>query len=229
MPRNLIIHGGIYHPFASTSAVLAAIFDDCGVETDMTEDVEAGLAALADYDLLTINALRWRMLDHPKYLPFRDRYAMTLSDAGRAAIERHLTRGGALLGLHTAAICFGDWPGWGDILGGRWAWGRSFHPPEQQVEVRVAQGAHSICAGIEDFVVTDEIFHHLEPTAAWHALLTARATPDGAEQSLCWTHEWGAGRVFYDALGHTKSSLLNRSHRQLLAQATRWLLRMDTA
>ncbi|MGA1677746.1 MAG: ThuA domain-containing protein, partial [Pseudomonadales bacterium] len=136
---------------------------------------------------------------------------------------------GALLGLHTAAICFGDWPGWGDILGGRWAWGRSFHPPEQQVEVRVAQGAHSICAGIEDFVVTDEIFHHLEPTAAWHALLTARATPDGAEQSLCWTHEWGAGRVFYDALGHTKSSLLNRSHRQLLAQATRWLLRMDTA
>ena len=97
MRRNLIIHGGIYHPFASTSEVIAGILSDCDIETDMTTDVEAGLAALPDYDLLTVNALRWRMLDHPKYIPFRDRWAMTLSDPGRAAIEQHVARGGAVL------------------------------------------------------------------------------------------------------------------------------------
>ena len=228
MRRNLIIHGGIYHPFASTSEVIAGILSDCDIETDMTTDVEAGLAALPDYDLLTVNALRWRMLDHPKYIPFRDRWAMTLSAPGRAAIEQHVARGGAVLALHTAVICFGDWSGWGNILGGRWAWGQSFHPPEQRVHVRVAASTHPICDGVEDFVVTDEIFHNLEPTAAWQPLLSARATPEAPEQPLCWTHEPGAGRVFYDALGHTKSSLLNPAHRRLLTQATRWLLRMES-
>ena len=112
MRRNLIIHGGIYHPFAESAAALADALAECGIASDATEDVEGGLARLAagGYDLLTVHALRWRMLDHEKYAPFRAQYAMTLSAAGRAAIQGFVAAGGAVLALHTAAICFGMEP-----------------------------------------------------------------------------------------------------------------------
>lgn len=227
MPNNLIIHGGIYHPFAETSAMLAECLAQVGIHSTLTTDVEGALASLADYDLLTVNALRWRMLDHPKYEPFRAEFAMTLSDHGRGAIEAHVARGGGVLALHTACICFGEWPGWGEILGARWDWGRSFHPPEQRVEVRVLVPDHPLCLDIDGFTVEDEIFHHLAATAPLVPLLSARAAPDEPSQALFWARTHGAARVVYDALGHTVASLQHPSHQRLLQRSARWLCRMD--
>ncbi|MFM8354889.1 MAG: ThuA domain-containing protein [Gammaproteobacteria bacterium] len=227
MPTNLIIHGGIYHPFAETSAVLADALADVGIDSTLTRDVEGGLATLADYDLLTVNALRWRMLDHPKYEPFRAEFAMTLSAAGRRAIEAHVARGGGVLALHTACICFGEWAGWGEILGAHWDWGRSFHPPLQAVAVQVIQPDHALCQGIGDFTVEDEIFHHLAPTTALTPLLAARATTDSAPEPLFWARQHGTARVVYDALGHTLASLTHPSHRRLLQRSARWLCHLD--
>lgn len=225
MRRNLVIHGGIYHPFAESAAALADALAECGIASESTEDVEGGLARLAagGYDLLTVHALRWRMLDHEKYAPFRAQYAMTLSDAGRAAIQGFVAAGGAVLALHTAAICFGEWPGWGEILGARWRWGQSFHPPEQRVHVHVEDGRHPITAGIADFEVDDEIFHDLERTAVLRPLLSARATPESAAQPLLWAREHGRGRVVYDALGHSADSIRHPVHRRILQQSARWL------
>lgn len=225
MLRNLVIYGGIYHPFAEGAGALADALAERGVESDLTDDVEGALARLPGYDLLTVYALRWRMLDHPKYEPFRAEYAMSLSAAGRAALERHLAAGGALLALHTASICFDDWPGWGEMLGARWRWGQSFHPPQQSVHVHVEDGAHPICAGVGDFAVEDEIFHALEPTAPLQPLLSARVAADSPVQPLLWARRHGRGRVVYDALGHTVESIRHPAHRRILQQAVDWLCR----
>ena len=174
--------------------------------------------------MLTVYALRWRMLDHEKYAPFRAEYAMSVSEAGRAALQAFVEEGGALLALHTASICFDDWPGWGEVLGARWRWGQSFHPPPQQAQVHVADAEHPICAGLSDFALEDEVFHDLEHTAANHPLLSASAGPDGRPQPVLWARRHGAGRVVYDALGHTVSSLQHPCHRRLLQQATQWLI-----
>jgi type 1 glutamine amidotransferase len=223
--RNLLIHGGIYHPFAEAAGALAAALDECGITSELTDDVEGGLAKLAagGYDLLTVYALRWRMLDDPKYAPFRAQYAMSLSEAGQSAISGFVAGGGSVLALHTATICFGDWPGWGDIVGARWKWGQSFHPPEQNVHVHVVDAAHPVTAGLADFTVDDEIFHDLEPTTVLRPLLSASATPDAPLQPLCWARDAGRGRVVYDALGHSADSVRHPSHRRLLQQAARWL------
>jgi type 1 glutamine amidotransferase len=223
--RNLVIHGGIYHPFAEAAGELAAALDECGIASELTDDVEGGLARLAagNYDMLTVYALRWRMLDDPKYAPFRAEYAMSLSEAGRNAISGFVARGGSVLALHTATICFGDWPGWGAILGARWKWGQSFHPPEQNVRVHVTDFAHPVTEGLTDFAVDDEIFHDLEPTETLRPLLSARAAPDAPIQPLCWARETGPSRVVYDALGHSATSIRHPSHRRLLQQAARWL------
>ena len=230
MPRNLILHGGIYHAFAEGAAEIAAMLVDCGIHSELESDVEAAFARVrsGEFDMLTVYALRWRMLDHEKYEPFRAEFVMSVSAAGRAALEEFVTDGGALLALHTASICFDDWPGWGEVLGVRWRWGQSFHPPPQQAHVHVEDATHPICAGVSDFEVEDEVFHHLERTDTAPALLSATAGADGSPQPVLWARRHGQGRVVYDALGHTVSSLQHPQHRQLLRQATSWLSSAST-
>jgi hypothetical protein len=62
--RNLIVSGGVGHPFADTSDLLAALLDDAGITSEIVTDVDAALASLGrpgGPGLLTLNALRWRM------------------------------------------------------------------------------------------------------------------------------------------------------------------------
>ena len=61
--------------------------------------------------------------------------AFSLSAAGRTAIDEWHAAGRPILALHTGVICFDDWPGWGELLGGRWDWNRSSHPPLGRVGV----------------------------------------------------------------------------------------------
>ena len=225
MPLNLILHGGIYHDFAGGARAIAEALAAIGIHSEFETDVEGAFARLraGDVDMLTVYALRWRMLDHEKYEPFRAEYAMSVSADGRAALEDFVRGGGALLALHTASICFDDWPGWGEVLGARWRWGQSFHPAPQIVPVHVEDGSHEIAAGVADFEVEDEIFHALEATDAIHPLLSARAVPDAAPQPMLWARRHGEGRVVYDALGHTVASISHPAHQRVLQQAARWL------
>ena len=223
MVRNLILSGGIFHEFHDTSAELWGLLAGHGVLSEVEEDIEAGLAMLAggEFEMLTVNALRWQMQGE-KYDPYREEWAMTLSSAGRAAIENHMTAGGALLGLHTASICFSDWPGWGEILGGAWQWGRSWHPPPSALSV--VPSDHSLVAGVAAFSVEDEVYTDLELQADIEPLWYSLDTPEHPSQPLLWLHEWKGGRVVYDALGHDAASLREPGHAEALGRAVDWML-----
>ncbi len=62
--RNLILTGGIGHPFADAAPALESILAEAGVASTVTDDIEGGLETLEQggFDLLTVYALRWRML-----------------------------------------------------------------------------------------------------------------------------------------------------------------------
>jgi type 1 glutamine amidotransferase len=158
------------------------------------------------------------MTQHERYAPHRARWSFALSAEGRAAIEGHLARGGALLGLHTASICFDDWPGWGGILGGAWRWGRSSHPPFGPVEVRLDARDHPLLAGLGDFELRDEVYGDLDLQPGLVPLAHARATGGGWHPVL-WEREVGPGRVAYDALGHDVASLSHPVHRRIVLRA----------
>ena len=64
MKKNLIISGGIFHPFSETSETLSEILDNLGYESEITSDVEEGIKNINNFDLITFNALRWKMLNH---------------------------------------------------------------------------------------------------------------------------------------------------------------------
>ncbi len=226
MRRNLIISGGIYHPFAETSAALLKIFAEVGVESQVTEDVDAGIADLADgdYSMVTINALRWGMMTADKYKPFRAEWAYQTPQLTRDTLTRFVESGGALFGLHTASICFDDWPEWGALLGAQWQWGTSHHPPIGPVSVRPTSSRHVISNDVGEFELDDEIYHGLELEPDLIPLLEGECGGGDGPQPVVWAREFGKGRVFYDALGHDAASVGHPQHRQLLQQAAQWLL-----
>src|SRR5262245_17041211 len=128
--NNLILTGGIFHDFTAGAEGLAQLLAPHGLRSDITDDIGAGLADVAagKYQLLTLYCLRWSMQNSEKYAPYRAQWAFQITDAQRDTIVRHVEGGGGLLGLHTASICFDNWPAWQDLLGAGWVWGRSFHP-----------------------------------------------------------------------------------------------------
>ena len=79
MKKNLIVTGGIFHPFEETSNSLSNILSEMNYVSEITLDVEKGFSNLDNYDLLTMNFLRWRMLNHEKYIPYLNEWQFSLS------------------------------------------------------------------------------------------------------------------------------------------------------
>ena len=223
MYQNLIISGGLFHDFEATSTALATLLAPLGIRSTISEDPEAALAALGDggYAMLTVNALRWPM-DGEKYAPWREEWALSLSEKSRRALSGFVHEGGGLLGLHAASICFGDWPGWRDLLGGMWRWDKSYHPPPGPVAVQPTAAGRAL--GLQPFQVTDERYSDLDLAEGIETLLVAQ-DERGEEQPMVWRQQFGAGRVACDLLGHDPESLNVPAHAEMLRNLAAWVLK----
>ena len=232
--RNVILSGGIYHPFAQTSQWLAQRWSEAGVESVITEDVGEAVSELQAADCLTINALRWRMLNDPKYQPHRRKWAFEMPEDWAARIGEFVEQGGALLALHTASICFDTWYDYGALLGGRWVWQQSHHPDPGHCAIRAA-GDHVIIAEprLHGFETIDEVYHLLERAPDSVPLLQGRvadsvdAAPEtgiGEWQTLAWCRQEGEGRVLYCALGHDVDALSQPGPELFIDRSIAWLI-----
>ena len=217
--RAVVLSGGYAHPFAETSAVVAALAAEAGLAPEIHDSVGDALEALVGARLLVVNALWWSMQQDEKYAPHRAAHARMLAEDELAAMVGHVAAGGGLLALHTATICWDTQPGWVALMGGGWAWGRSHHPPLGPVAVSLtAQGA--ALSGASDFEVIDEAYHALDPGPDCRIL--AHVTAGGAPQPIAWTRHHERGRVAVDALGHDARSLQVPGHAALLRALIAW-------
>ena len=189
MKSNLIISGGIYHPFEVTSKLLSDILNNFGLNSQIMP-VGRGLEELAEkeFDLLTVNALAFTMLQHPKYDSLRDEFGFKTDQKAIKAIKSHLENGGRLLGIHTAAICFDDWPEWEEILGVKWVWGKSWHPEPCMVQVK----------GSEDFETFDELYCDLNVSDKAEVIATGSTNDRVVSEPILVINDNAA----YLALGH---------------------------
>jgi hypothetical protein len=226
MARNLLLTGGIFHPFAEAAPALAGLLGEHGICSDIRTDIDAALRDLTPAtDLVTVYALRWSMTQHEKYAPYRQTEALSLSAEARAALLGHVARGGGLVALHTAVICFDDWPDWPHLLGGGWVWGTSGHPPFGPAQARMTGTRHGLTAGLTPFETIDEVYGDLCLAPDTEVLAELRAHADGAVwQPALWARQQDAGRVVVDTLGHDAAALLQPIHRQILARAALWAL-----
>jgi hypothetical protein len=228
--RNVILTGGHTHSFPVAAPALAALLREIGIESSIDDDIDRGLATIErdEPHLVTVYALRWTMREGDKYAPYRDRWAFHLAHDGQQALCRHLSRRGGLLALHTALICFDDWPAWEQILGGRWAWGRSNHPPYGAVDVRPGEDDHAIVRGLPPFTLNDEAYGDLSLAPETRPLMHARTSATDWRPAL-WAHvRWG-GRVVVDTLGHDAGAFGHPVHRRIVKRAAAWALGRDEA
>ncbi len=220
--RNLCLSGGFAHPFDDTSAALADLLTEVGIDTEITEDLETGIArsAAGEFEMVTLNLLRWRMLAD-RFAPHRQALAYQLPAVTRAQLTEFVRRGGRLLAMHAASICFDDWEQWWELLGARWNWERSGHPPLGRMQVRITAPHHPLVAGVGDFEVVDEAYGFLDEQPDLEPLLTS--AHGGRDHPLLWVRPFGAGRVAYDALGHDLQSYDSPQHREILRRTAAWL------
>lgn len=218
--RALVLSGnGRYadpwHPFAETSAELAALLRETGLEVEVSEDVDARMAALTtdDPDLLVLN------IGDPQHTGAPDAPA---ERRGRVGLLSYLARGRPLLVSHVTATSLRGIPEWEGILGGVWVRGTSFHPDYGYGRILVHPDRHEITGGLGDFDVEDERYTDLRVQPDVVAL--ASHEHDGREHPLIWARTSGGARVVYDALGHDTASYRAGTHREILRRAVRWLL-----
>ncbi len=228
MIANLILSGGPTHAFAVTSAAVVGLLSSEGVDSTVVDDPHEAIERLADpgrtWDLVTVNALRWSM-GADRYAALREEWACTLDVAEAEVLVGHVRRGGGLLALHTAVICFDTQPAWRDLVGAAWDWDRSSHPPLGEVDVTVTDAGdrHPLTAGIGSFAIPDEAYGFLDEEPDITPLLTA--AHGGRDHPLLWAREVGAGRVVTDLLGHDESSFSHPTHAEILRRASRWAVR----
>lgn len=224
MSRVVVLAGGSphAHDFAATGAELVELAADLGHDVTFTDDPDAAAAMLDEADALVVDGLWWRM-DGEAYDRWRETYAYSPPPATRDAITMHVRNGGGLLAVHTASICFDDWPEWGDVVGGAWRWGVSSHPPFGPVTARVVDD-HPIVAGLPDTIeLDDEVYGDLALRDDIEVLVSARRTPDDDLQPVVWSHRYGDGRVVYDGFGHDVDSIRHPVHRTLLERSLTWI------
>ncbi len=227
-----MLSGGPGHDFDATTRELGALSADIGLNpTVVTEPVEFFTALrraeereIPPWQLITVNALRWRM-ETNRYADQRDRLAFALGAADAAVLARYVAEGGGLLVLHTGVICFDAEPTWHELVGASWNWETSSHPPVADIEVAVTPAGreHPITQAVTPFCVRDELYLRLETVDDLVPLLTASHL--GQDQPLLWARRFGKGRVVTDVLGHGTESMINPVHRAVLRGALAWCRR----
>lgn len=181
------------------------------------------------YDVVHLEAgasqLTGRRLRHADAVVFANTSGeLLLPD--RAALLRFVRRGGGFVGTHSATDTLHSWAGFKRLVGAEFA----RHGAVQEGRLIVARRPHPVTSGLpRSFRQTDEFYEFTDPLPR-HTRVLVRLDPEsvpdelGERLPLVWTRRFGAGRVFYDALGHPPECWADHRQRRLVARGIKWVL-----
>ena len=216
----LILSGGQreHHGYREQALYLASLLEDTGrFRVTISEDAAVLEApSLARYDALILTADR----RDPEF---------KLSEAQQTALVEFVRSGKGYVSIHGADNAAPDWsPEFRDLLGGVFS-----HKglPDGKVRkgryrVRIADTAHPVAKGLEDFDLDDELYYHLQMQPGVVPIATVAF--EGTDWPVAWTRTFGKGRVFHTPLGHRDfgpekpDPLRNPSLARLILQGLDW-------
>jgi uncharacterized protein len=157
---------------------------------------------------------------------------LPMSEDEKAGLLDFVRSGHGFVGVHSATDTFYEWPGYLDLIGGYF----NGHPWHQPVKVTVADPSSPLVAFLgTSFEIADEIYQISDFDARGsHVLL--RLDPASVDLAngnvrrrfygwpLAWTRSYGAGRVFYTALGHDAAVWRDPRFQRLLLNGVLWSL-----
>jgi type 1 glutamine amidotransferase len=218
MTRVLYLYGGWpgHKPY-EVAGWARPLFKELGFDVEETNDIFALDADLTGYDLIALN---WN----------NALLSEGLTLAQETSLLTAVEHGTGVAAWHGAAAAFRT------SLKYHWLIGGSFleHPAGEGVKypysVSIVDRDHQITQGVEDFTVASEQYYmSVDPNN--HVLAETTFTGDqlpwleGKKMPQAWTRTWGAGRVFYSAIGHDLDDLENPAVTRLVAQGFAWAAR----
>jgi type 1 glutamine amidotransferase len=155
----------------------------------------------------------------------------SISPEQREPVTRAVSENGVgIAGCH-GGMCdaFREDTEWQFITGGQWV----AHPGNDGVRYQVnicRENPHEITKGLPDFEVESEQYYlHTDPgnnVLATCAFPTVGAegphTGNPCQMPTVWTKGYGAGRVFYNAIGHNRKVLEAEVPRELMRRGFLW-------
>jgi type 1 glutamine amidotransferase len=187
--------GGFRHPsIADARDAFEKLAQRHGFTVDLTEDQGVFTPeGLAPYRVVVFLHTTGHVLDPP----------------GQAALRSWLAEGNGWVGIHGAADGDEDWDWYAGLVGARF----TAHPAIQPATIRVSDREHPSTAMLpEAWARTDEWYNFdRDPRGTVHVLATLdERTFEGGEMGddhpIAWCQDYGGGRSFYTALGHTEAS-----------------------
>ena len=140
----------------------------------------------------------------------------------RAAILSFVANGKGFLGAHSATDTLYEWPEYGALIGAYFKehpWTRAA-PSSSKIRPMPATTGLG-----ERFSIEEEFYAFREnPRSRVQVLLRLDAASVGSsgDYPLAWVRSHGAGRVYYNALGHFASTWSDPRFQQQIAGAIRW-------
>ena len=201
MHRTLMIIGGTAHPFEACAAILKKALEDTGqVSVEVTADRSA-LADPAAYDAVIMYTVGGEMTQDQEN-----------------GLVRYVRGGGGLVAIHCANAEMDRFAAYQEMVGTAFI----THGPVAEFTVETDPQAAAILPRLnEQFSITDEFYICQRRTQA-----ELRHFQHGLWQferhSMGYVREYGAGRVFYTALGHDQRAFNNPDFQDLIYKGLRY-------
>jgi type 1 glutamine amidotransferase len=206
----LTVTAGFRHDSIATARqTIAALGTSTGEFTvTATEDLSAlSTTSLAGYDVLFFALTSGEL---------------PLTDAQKSALVNFVAGGKGFVGAHSATDTLYEWPEYGVIIGAYF----KEHPWTRTADVVVEESSHPANAGVpQRFTLMEEFYTFREnPRPRVQVLLRLDPVSVGAagDFPLAWTHTYGQGRVYYNALGHFTETWRDQNFQRQIAGGIRW-------
>ena len=211
-PRVLMVTttAGFRHDSIPTARQVMSTLAASGREFSMT----------ATEDLTTLGADSLRNYDVVMFALTSGE--LPLGAAQKSALVDFVSSGHGFIGVHSATDTLYEWPDYGRLVG---AYFRD-HPWTQQGTVVVEDASHPASTGLGDrFSLLEEFYTFRDnPRGRVQVLLRLDAASVGSsgDYPLAWAQSFGAGRAYYNALGHFSSTWTDPRFQRQLSGAIRW-------
>lgn len=210
----LIVYGGWSgHEPKETSEIVAAELRKEGVEVTLSDSLDSFLSAekLKAFDLIVPN---WTMGQ--------------LTGEQEGALVEAIASGVGLAGFHGGmGDAFRASTGYQFLVGGQFV----AHPDNHKdYVVKITAKSDPIMAGLSDFTVHSEQYYmHIDPANEVLATTTFETTSapwiNGTVMPVVWKRRHGAGRVFYQSIGHSVKEFGIAEVREITKRGLLWAAR----
>jgi hypothetical protein len=155
----------------------------------------------------------------------------------RENLLNFIREGGGFVGIHAATDTYKDWAPYTEMIGGKFA-GHPWHS-HMRVVVDVIHPEHPINEGLfpeNKFTLTEEIYAHRDSQDNWvqpgryQVLLQLNQEETKRKKNninfvpISWISNYGAGRVYYNSLGHNPGIFEMRPILQHILRGIQWAI-----